>query len=359
MPLDVRVTSVLEAAEVPARAAPMKGPRAMIQELHLSSMTIKDAGQWMEVARLEAIIGSCRRCLPSVKSGNSCYFAFVRAVCGQSVRLFPPRFEWLQSWAMLFRNAGTFSNYLGYVKTGCLIANADTSVFDHPAIARAKMSVAKEGGAKSREKLWIRRELVENMLKLADGAPEYAEFAKLFLLAYVFLLRLPSEALPMVAGGTDCLANEQSVVSIDWELGHLVLKLKRRKNKQFGSRLVRTCWCKESPETCPVHVLGPWIAAAVPGAAFFAGITPAVALRTLRRMLADLDVKQAALYGTHDLRRGHALDLQCSGAPLWEILNAGEWSSPAFLKYLDLHRLDADSVVQAHLDESDGSDNDV
>ena len=45
-----------------------------------------------------------------------------------------------------------------------------------------------------------------------------------------------------------------------------------------------------------------------------------------------------------------------SGAPLWEILAAGEWSSPAFLKYLDLHRLDTELVVQAHACESDSDD---
>ena len=44
------------------------------------------------------------------------------------------------------------------------------------------------------------------------------------------------------------------------------------------------------------------------------------------------------------------------GAPLWEILAAGEWSSPAFLSYLDLHRWDAELVVQAHAGESDSDD---
>ena len=46
-----------------------------------------------------------------------------------------------------------------------------------------------------------------------------------------------------------------------------------------------------------------------------------------------------------------------AGAPLWKILEAGEWRSPAFLTYLDINRLEADVVVQAHLDESD-SDHD-
>ena len=39
----------------------------------------------------------------------------------------------------------------------------------------------------------------------------------------------------------------------------------------------------------------------------------------------------------------------CSGAPLWEILEAGQWASPAFLKYLDLNKLDEDLVIQVAL----------
>ena len=105
-----------------------------------------------------------------------------------------------------------------------------------------------------------------------------------------------------------------------------------------------------------MHVIGKVVSDVGPGTKLFAGINAASALDTLRSMLAELDVKNSRLYRTHDLRRGHALDLQCSGAPLWEILDAGEWTSPAFLKYLDLHRLDADLVVQAHIDDSDVSD---
>ena len=59
-----------------------------------------------------------------------------------------------------------------------------------------------------------------------------------------------------------------------------------------------------------------------------------------------------ALWGY--LRRGHARDLQRHGASLYEILMAGEWRSPAFLKYLDVFALERDVVVEAHVDESDG-----
>ena len=38
---------------------------------------------------------------------------------------------------------------------------------------------------------------------------------------------------------------------------------------------------------------------------------------------------------------------------MWQILEAGQWRSPAFLKYLDMHSLDRDLIAQAHCDESD------
>ena len=121
--------------------------------------------------------------------------------------------------------------------------------------------------------------------------------------------------------------------------------------------------------TCPVHALGPLVQACSPGQRLFEGISAADALRVLRILLAELGTQSPDLYRTHDLRRGHALDLQLSGAqlhvwpvpgvtpvsqgaPLWVILAAGEWKSPAFLDYLNLHRLEGDMVVQAHIAES-------
>ena len=43
-------------------------------------------------------------------------------------------------------------------------------------------------------------------------------------------------------------------------------------------------------------------------------------------------------------------------APLYQILAAGEWRSPAFLQYLDIHQLERDAVIQAHCDESEEDD---
>ena len=102
----------------------------------------------------------------------------------------------------------------------------------------------------------------------------------------------------------------------------------------------------------PVACIGTLVDACPEGEPIFRGISRAAVLAALRRLLGEIGVADAGLYGTHDLRRGHALDLQLSKAPLWKILDAGGWRSPAFLKYLDMQQLDRDLVVQAHIAES-------
>ena len=88
----------------------------------------------------------------------------------------------------------------------------------------------------------------------------------------------------------------------------------------------------------------------------FGGITAARATRILRVFLMYASVPEYETYRLHDLRRGHAQDLQQSGASLAEILAAGEWRSPAFLKYLNMHKLHEDLVIEAHLEESEPED---
>ena len=138
----------------------------------------------------------------------------------------------------------------------------------------------------------------------------FAVFGTLYLLAYVFLLRLPSEALPAVFCEGAVGSEAQSVLTL--EGCELVLRLKRRKNRPGGSTLRRKCWCRSSPTTCPIHVLLPAFQGSQ-GVALFAGITACAALSVLRRLLGELGVAGHEQYGTHGFRRGHAEDLRASG----------------------------------------------
>ena len=142
-------------------------------------------------------------------------------------------------------------------------------------------------------------------MELGKQREEFRVCSFLFLFAYAFLLRLPSEALPARASKGDyCLVKEGNF---------MVCALKRRKNKPEGSRIARGCWCSESPTTCPLCVLGPYVASKNPGEMLWSGLTAAGVLRTLREMLELLGVQNARLYRTHDFRRGHAGDLRASG----------------------------------------------
>ena len=78
----------------------------------------------------------------------------------------------------------------------------------------------------------------------------------------------------------------------------------------------------------------------------------------MRLLLEAVGTNNAHLYRPHDLalRRGHAEDLRLSGAPLWKILAAGEWRSPAFLSYMDIHKMEIEMVMQGCLDDESDCD---
>ena len=122
------------------------------------------------------------------------------------------------------------------------------------------------------------------------------------------------------------------------------------------ARLVRRCWCGQCKLTCPVHVVGEYFRSLPEGAQPFAAINKAKALVDLRAMLKAIGVAEAEHFRTHDVRRGHAEDLLESGAPLVEILRAGEWRSAAFANYIDDDKLEAGAVLDAHWIASDDED---
>ena len=166
--------------------------------------------------------------------------------------------------------------------------------------------------------------------------------------SYAFLLRVPSEAIPICAHSTSIRNAPVMIVSGQ----ELILSLPKRKNRRTPSVLRRRCWCQQCEATCPVHVLGPYFKALAPGVQPFVEFSPSTALRELRALLEHLRVPNASAYRTHDLRRGHAEDLRINGATLGEILRAGDWKSTAFLMYLDQSQLELDRTVEAHLIDS-------
>lgn len=127
-----------------------------------------------------------------------------------------------------------------------------------------------------------------------------------------------------------------------------------------------------------MHVLGAWLETKAVGDLLFPEVTRDSALKALRLMLLAIGYDRPQTCGTHAFRRGHAEDMRRSGrawcfvgpcarrscayvvagAPLWHILAAGDWRSPAFMCYMDQHKLETELVLQAHDAESDSQGDD-
>ena len=268
----------------------------------------------------------------------------------------PPSVDDLLAWSMLFRHPTTLSNYLDYLKLVCMLVRKSTSVFDDPAAKRAKRAIAKRGILKSRPPMFLQHTMVSAMFErvYTEDRLELEHVAMPFLVTYTFLLRLPSEALPIVRGSAGVANNEQSCLYLSGDL--LCLKLAKRKNKLHGSLLQRGCLCHSCRLTCPIHSLWPYFEDMQIGHKPFAKITPASALARLRCFLRELDVADAHKYRTHDWRRGHAKDMQMNGSTLYQILMAGEWRSPSFMSYMDLMELEMGATMEAHMAESSSED---
>ena len=336
------------------------GPRAAIKRTADCLANVDDRVAWVEKARTEAIIGGCLGSLDSVKSGIRCYLAFATDILKKERRL-PPSVDDLLAWSIMFRCKDTFSNYLGYLRLGCLLEGVSVAAFGDPAIRRAKRAVAAGRQFRPREKLFVRSQIVEDILAGCSSDLGFdSSFGVLFLVSYVFMLRLPSEALPMVRGGDGNVDHGQQQSTIFMDGDELCLKLRKRKNKPWGSLLRRSCWCASGPSPlCPVHVVWDGFFANLDvGVAPFAAIKASHARNKLRLYLLALGVADAPKFRCHDLRRGHADDLRASGAPLAKMLLYGEWARPAYMKYVDDESLEASAVLQAHVDESSSEDED-
>ena len=217
------------------------------------------------------------------------------------------------------RCTGTFSNYLSYLRGACHALGVEAPPTDHPALRRAMLAVVKRDLYKARGKMFIDRTYVANLMRAAEHDSEERRIAMLWLFAYSFLLRLPSEAriLPLCAHcivgmhrASSCqalpackgspadhdLCSKQTLV---WKEGDAVcVRIARRKNRPAGSGTMRcACSCRGCPLTCIVHALWDgWLDLLPSGHEPWRDITAGAARAKLRQALRQLGVPSAECY---------------------------------------------------------------
>jgi hypothetical protein len=79
------------------------GPMRFVQNLQNALQNDDDRIRWLEEARLEAILGSCKDSMKSVKSGIRCYLAFATHVLKKEGNKLPPTVNDLLRFSASFR----------------------------------------------------------------------------------------------------------------------------------------------------------------------------------------------------------------------------------------------------------------
>ena len=172
-------------------------------------------------------------------------------------------------------------------------------------------------------------------LCMAECDPTAAVF---YGLAYMLLMRVASELIPLETNGIVLSSRENSFggkSKMQCGPDEIRLHLRARKNEQLGATIVRFCSCKVCRQLCPVHASGAWLASLKFGARPFNGYTSSFATRELRRRLRVLQIESADCYTLHSFRRGRAQDLAASGHTVAQIMAEGGWKSGSWAQYLD------------------------
>ena len=116
-----------------------------------------EADAWVRQALKDVVAGSAKGSLASAQSALRCWASFADAVLNADGNHLPPTAEGLACWSRLFRIAGTFSNYVGYLRLGCHILGVDASCSYGPLLHRAKQELGRRQGPPRKKTLWCRR----------------------------------------------------------------------------------------------------------------------------------------------------------------------------------------------------------
>ena len=172
-----------------------------------------------------------------------------------------------------------------------------------------------------------------------------------------FMLRLPSEALPLHRALEDepLLSSgppiNTAVIGLRELSGQqrLIIKLARRKNASGGYTATRPCFCRDNAllpkQNCTIHIF--WadiLKTTAPGERLCPALKNKNINRALKAAFRSVGIPEAERYSSHFFRRGDANAILHSGSTLAEILRTVGWKSSSFPVYLDIQRAEESSM---------------
>ena len=303
-----------DVANVPVSLTDLHGvtPLAALKLLERSvPPSSTQRAQWRQQARMSAVLGSMPKSKDGLQSAVNHwlrYMVFVYGADAPEDHAFPPDLTDVLGWSHSFRCVGTYGNYLSLLRSYCHAHGFEAPPCHNMAIKRAMVGIIKRRHHEQKEKTFISKVFVRNMVAAVDTGHEVKRLAMLWLFAYTFLLRLPSEALPTWKGNADSQATSKHQTVIWRSADTVCIRILERKNRPGGSGILyRRCSCDGSPITCAVHMLwDKFFAELDDDAAPWEDISASYARTRVRAVLEHLGVPNAMSYGTHSFRRGHA-----------------------------------------------------
>ena len=290
--------------------------------------------------KIEAISNSYKSCCSALR----CYAAFCDAV-GQ-VPHFPTSEGLMVQYTAMFKNADTLEQYIKHVAWAHRFLEMDDKAWRTASLKQIIRGL-KKGSTVYAHRPSLQGPQVRRMVKGALRNGE-VEVAAMLAIARHFMLRVPSEAIPLEWDGT------HSKIQVGDK--SCTLTLTKRKNRQYPTALVRECCCQDSGKLfCSVH----WLQflqhrGGQSGRVF--GLTARGFASRLKVWAESTGVENAQRCGTHSLRRGMAQDILDLGGSLPALLHAGDWTSSAYLKYLRVSQTDDTAVARAVMHFSDSED---
>ena len=268
------------------------------------------------------------------------------------------------AWSSFFGAGRSFKICVAHLDKARLLLGVGAS-WKSKAVAAAGYGLSKAGGRSFSPRPAISR---SQLCELVMSRSLQDDLALIALIGWPFLLRIPSECLPLrrQQAGEDLDSEERlarrAVIGLSGT--KLVIKLDRRKHMAPGSRLVRACifdeYARDSLELHipqllrPARQLWPAIREKTPvGDTLFLGWNGKRALSGLRGFAAGRNWPRGGKLGTHSFRRGAARAILEAGGSFPQLLRSGQWRSSAYQLYLDLGHEEASAMASALVDGSD------
>ena len=261
-------------------------------------------------------------------------------------RLLPPTSTLILRWSTFFNPGRTFGGYVAHLSKACQLLNINLSWYNS-AVRGVIHGLENAQDVSFKFENYIYKRLFRKILAHETFS---SEFGRLCYLAYVFILRLPSEALPAHRASPAAELLRRSPLPIDSPVligsrflpdgsERLVLKLRTRKATRGGAILMRPCFFEGGDlggtGICPVHDFWPTVcASSLWGEPLFPTLRSRNINRILKGMLRSMNIADADSYSTHAFRRGASMELKCSGSTLAQVLKTVGWNSAAFRAYL-------------------------